>query len=471
MNALDRIVRGTVWQILVGIRDNSWARLRELRYWERQSHAANKKYQWDRLKALLRHADEYVPYYRSAFATARINSHEGVTYEEFLSLPLLSKDIIRARFEELKSTDLSARKWWLNSSGGSTGEPIQLVQDSSYHDFMAAVKLLFDAWTGYKTGERRALLWGSERDLLIGRERLKHRISRWLRNECWLNAYRMPPDRLIDYVNAINRFQPTQILAYVESIWELSLFIERNQIDVHSPRAVMTSAGTLHDDMRADIERVFRAPVYNRYGSREVGDVACECERREGLHICIPTHFVEVLRPDGTPAELGEVGEVVITHLTNYAMPLIRYRIGDMAAWSETSCSCGRGWPVLKTVVGRVTDQFRTRDGRVVDGRAISGLIRRLPFIRRYQVVQETFESMRLLIEPVVGVDVDSDYVKNGMAQVVHAVRNIMGREVQVQLKIVDEILPTKSGKYRYLISNVDDSSTKSTEISVGRPL
>jgi phenylacetate-CoA ligase len=218
----------------------------------------------------------------------------------------------------------------------------------------------------------------------------------------------------------------------------------------------MTSAGTLHDHMRETIRRVFRAPVYNRYGSREVGDIACECEAHEGLHVSAPTHYVEILRPDGTPTDPGEMGEIVVTLLTNYAMPLIRYRIGDMGAWAKSSCSCGRSWKLLKEVAGRVTDMFVRKDGSVIDGRLFNTFLWDIEFVKEYQVVQNKTESINIKI--VLKEGIKKDEVKNTRAikKVRKQVKNVMGERCEVSFQFQEEIPPTDSGKYRYTISRVD---------------
>jgi phenylacetate-CoA ligase len=258
------------------------------------------------------------------------------------------------------------------------------------------------------------------------------------------------------FVDRINEVQPVQILAYVESAYELAQFIEQEGVEVHSPRAIMTSAGTLHDHMREVIRRVFRAPVFNRYGSREVGDIACECEAHEGLHVSAPTHYVEILRSDGTPTDPGEVGEIVVTLLTNYAMPLIRYRIGDMGAWAESSCSCGRSWPLLAEVTGRVSDTFVTDDGKRIHGEFFTHLFYGEEWVQKFQVIQESVRQITIAVVPS-GSTVHADRrLRDEMGAIRTDIHSVMGETCDVRFDVREEIPPTDSGKYRYTISKVD---------------
>ncbi|WP_162891515.1 phenylacetate--CoA ligase family protein [Salinibacter ruber] len=320
----------------------------------------------------------------------------------------------------------------------------------------AAVKRLFNEWNGYRPGQPRIKLWGSERDLLVGNETLKTKVRRWVRNEHPLNAFQMGESDMRRFVDRINDVQPVQILAYVESAYELAQFIEEEGAEVHSPQAIMTSAGTLHDHMRETIHRVFRAPVFNRYGSREVGDIACECEAHEGLHVPAPTHYVEILRPDGTPTDPGEVGEIVVTLLTNYAMPLIRYRIGDMGAWAKSSCSCGRAWPLLKGVTGRVTDMFVHKNGSKVDGRVFNTFLWNLEFVEKYQVVQEKNGNIIVKIVPSRKTSDEKERHGEAIREIKDKIKKVMGKECKVYFQFQEEIPPTDSGKYRYTVSRVD---------------
>lgn len=431
--------------------------LQSLRNVEKLSASQVEELQDQLIKALLLHAYENVPYYRRI-----IDQQGGLAMIEkerakgaLAALPLLTKTLIRENWEDLKSRDLPSRKWYYNTSGGSTGEPVKLIQDWTFHQQAQAVKELYDLWTGYRAGMPKVILWGSERDLLLGKETWKVRFGRWLRNEYWLNAFRMGPAEMRKYVEIINTARPVQILAYVEAIYELAKFIEREGLKVWSPRAIMTSAGTLYGYMREVIERVFQAPVYNRYGSREVGDIACECEAHQGLHVCPLTHYVEILREDGTSTPPGEIGEVVVTSLINYAMPLIRYRIGDMAAWTDHNCSCGRRWPLLKEVTGRTADTFISSSGRRVHGEYFTHLVYFRDWVKKFQFVQESPERIRLLVVPAVAKDKLEEIVVREKADIETKIQVAMGPECKLEIEVVDDIPPSPSGKYRYTISKV----------------
>jgi len=412
--------------------------------------------QKEQLKKLLIHTYKNVPYYRKHLNNVGIMKENGdANLENFMHLPLLDKSTIRAHFRELISNDLPSRKWFYNTSGGSTGEPVRLIQDKDKFEWGQAVKMLFDTWTSYSLGDKKILLWGSERDLLIGQETIKTRIGRWNRNEMWLNAFRMTPEQMRFYAHQINEYQPVQILAYVESIYELARLIEREAIDVYSPKAIMTSAGTLYPYMREIIERIFKTSVFNRYGSREVSDIACECRQHHGLHVSMPTHLVEILKPDGTPTEPGEIGEIVVTLLTNYAMPLIRYRIGDMGAWDKVNCTCGCKWPLLKEVTGKVTDNFVKRNGSLINGGYFEHLLYFQDWIYKYQVVQEDYNLINVFI-------VLNEFSRNNQIlncqqinEIINGIRFVMGQDCNIEFKFVDDILPSPSGKYRFTFSKI----------------
>jgi len=416
------------------------------------------RHQQSRLVNLLNHAATNVPYYRRVLHDIGLFDQKGrVLLSRFQRIPLLGKPTLVKRFDELKSSDLDSRSWYYNTSGGSTGEPVRLIQDEAYLEWATSTKIFFDRWTGYKYGEPKVVLWGSERDLYGKDIALKVRLGRLIRNETWFNSMTMATQDILSYRDHINRVRPVQILAYVDAIYEMARVIEEHGLKVHAPRAIMTSAGTLQPEMRSTIERVFQAPVFNRYGSREVGDMACECEKGLGLHVNPFTHLVEVIGPNGQPLPKGEVGEVVVTSLTNYSMPLIRYRIGDLAAWSTVDCECGRPFPLLSHVHGRTNSIIRT------PSRTIAGGITSLFYYKddsdtevfqsfsRYQVVQRAIDQIEVLIL------VRNKALWEEEREILkYKLPLVFGPDVDIQIHTVEAIPPAPSGKYSYVISEVE---------------
>lgn len=450
-------IKNTIAQLLDLARDRHiLERLQEIRTLEYLPKEEVRALQQKKLQALLLHSYTNVPYYRRVLAQAKVVEGDQVHLENFHQIPFLTKDILRTRFEDLKSQDADQRRWKNNKSSGSTGEPSRFIQDHQYDDSMMAVKILFDMWSGCLPGHRKALIWGAERDFFVGQATLRVRFSRWLRNQLWLNAFKMTPKLMEDYIGRMNRFKPEQILTYVESLYEIARVARSKNLSVHSPKSVMTTAGMLHPHMRALIEEVFAAPVFNRYGSREVGDIACECEKHEGLHVMPYAHLLEIVNPDGTLAEPGVDGEVAITLLTNHCMPLIRYKIGDRAVWSEKSCTCGRNWPVLKSITGRVTEIFKTKEGGIVPSEYFYTAFFGHTFIRQYQIIQEDYSLIKLNL-------VFSDPTKPKpqllaspeLKEIEQKIKYVMGQDCAVVFESVEHIPPTSSGKFLHVFSLV----------------
>jgi phenylacetate-CoA ligase len=431
------------------------AKLARLRQAQWDTAAEVEQMQNRRLADLLRHAFDHVPYYRQVLADAAvIDGNRRIDLTGFTSIPFLDKDIIRARPDDLVSDDLDRRPWHRNYSGGSTGEPVAFVQELREEArWSRALTLLFDEWSGRRPGDRWALLWGSERDL-TSNPSLRVRFRRHTRRLLALNAFGMTPQHMQEYVEAINRFKPRQILAYAGSLYHLARFIDDEGLRIHSPAGIMTSAESIYPEQRALIERVFRAPVFDRYGSREAGNMACECDHHAGLHVASPTHLLEILRPDGKLAGPGESGEIVVTCFETFAMPLIRYRIGDRATWADEPCKCGRAWPLLKQVDGRVMDAFVLPDGGTVDGCYFTMGFFGRDWVEKFQVVQETADVLRVYIvlrDP----SLPREAIQRDLEGYDEHVRTVLGRKCDVEYEFVSSITPSPQGKHRYTISRL----------------
>src|SRR5436190_4435083 len=253
------------------------------------------------LTRLLRHCQQMVPYYADLL--------DGVSGRELVEnprrclqmLPILTKATIRTNFNQLQSRDNAKRNCQVNTSGGSTGEPVKLIQDDEYRDASAATRWFSQYLLGCEVSESNVRLWGSERDLESGTASRKARLFNWLTNTTWMNALQMSPEKMLGFIEILNRRRPRLIVAYAQAVYELARFCERENLPIQPQRAIVTSAGTLYPFMRKQISSVFGCAVYNLYGSREVSDVAWELPGIKGLWAPPWANFIEIVDEDGSP--------------------------------------------------------------------------------------------------------------------------------------------------------------------------
>lgn len=426
------------------IKKNQWNSLEE-----------NLKIQRKLLYKIMEHSFRKIPYYRNLNIDFD-SFKEDTIFEDIKSVPFLTKKELREEYDNLYIINPKLKRIYPNASGGSTGEPTKFMQDNYYSDWSASTKILYNEWAGRKLGESQIKLWGSERDILGQSESIAHVLANWVWNLKLLNSFRMTQENMKKYIEEINLYKPKMILAYVQSIYELGKFVKENNLKVYSPNSIMTSAGVLFPEFKEKIESTFKCPVFNRYGTREVGDIACDCERHKGLHINLFTNFVEIINKKGEYCKPNEIGEVVITNLRNYTMPFIRFRIGDMAMFSDKICPCERGFPLMKKVSGRIMDVFKTKENKIVPGEYFIhfiGVVLNKGIINKFQIIQEKEDY--IIVKLVL--DKKESFIKNkkDFDGITDKIKLVMGNATKVEYKLVDEILPTKSGKYRYTISNV----------------
>jgi phenylacetate-CoA ligase len=213
-------------------------------------------------------------------------------------------------------------------------------------------------------------------------------------------------------------------------------------------RVAFVTSERLYDDQRALIGRCFGCRVANGYGGRDAGFIAHECPEG-GMHITAEDIVLELVDRDGQPVPDGEPGEVVVTHLATREFPFIRYRTGDVAVRDTRRCGCGRGLPMLREIQGRTTDFVVAADGTVMHGLALIYILRDLPGLQSFKVVQHSLTRITVQLLPGPGFDPACE------TTIVEGFRRRLGADVVVEVQRVQAIEPEKSGKFRYVVSHV----------------
>jgi phenylacetate-CoA ligase len=390
-----------------------------------------------------------VPYYSKLLSVANPRDLEKNPHAVLKRLPVLTKDLLRAHFSSLQSKDNPQRKLEVNTSGGSTGEPVKLIQDEEYRDASAAMRWLSHHQLGCPLGEPHVRLWGSERDLECGTKSRKARFFNWLTNTTWVNAFAMSPATMRNFITMLNRKRPGLIVAYAQAAYEVARFAEREHIRIEPQRAMVTSAGTLYPFMREKLQQIFGCEVYNLYGSREVSDIAWELPGLKGLWAPPWANFIEIVDENGDPVPPGTEGNILVTCLTNYAMPLLRYRIGDRGALAPEG-DAPAGVQVLTHVSGRNVDTFRRSDQTLVDGEYFTHLLYYRPWVSKFQVVQKSHAHLLFKV-----VSVNGKPPSEELEDIAGRSRLAMGKDCHVDFEFCDELPALPSGKFRYTISEV----------------
>ncbi len=402
------------------------------------------------LLGLLEHAFQNVPYYRAISSLADLVNAEGrVDFNAFQRLPLLGKDELRHHFAALQAVDTVNRHCFENSSGGSTGEPVRFIQDAAYRDGDIAATLFLFRQAGKEIGDAELKLWGSERDIEAGSIGWREKLENWLYNRTLVNSFRLDETAMSKLASTWNAKRPVAVWTYVDSIFEFARYVEKNKIQLHLPKAIITTAGTLDPSVKVYLEEIFRTVVLNQYGSREVGVLACERPKAtdaapEGLMLFPWKHYVEVVDDHGEVCPSGQEGNILVTCLENYSMPLIRFAIGDRGVLLDDG-----GQTRLAKVTGRVTDHFVSQDGSLIHGEYFTHLFYFKNWVRRFQVVQKSYQEIVCVVVP------EGEPVADDIARISEKIRHVMGGECQVRFDMVDTIEPSPSGKYLYTRSDV----------------
>lgn len=401
------------------------------------------RWQMERLRELLLHAFRNVPFYRRRFEVAGVTPLDIRTVEDLKSIPVLTKSEIQDQKSELLARNIPESARIRNQTGGSTGSPLQFWIDRERFDSRRASTDRHNEWAGLRPGDWYAHMWGSRfdtgtdtRPVITWRQRLLYR-------NLTLNTSLISDEDLREYVALLRRVRPRFMVAYAQSAAFFARYCERNGIHDIRFQSVITTAEMLLPGQRTLIENVFGARVFNRYGSREVSVIASDCRYMTGMHINADALIVEVEPAPGLP--LG-TGRVLITDLLNRSTPFIRYEIGDLAGPLETDvCSCGRAFPRIANIRGRVTDFLVTSDNRKISGISLALLAGDMPQIRQMQFVQNDREHIQLRVVAGDGYGADT------IVELRRRLDPYLRGTTELSIVTVDKIPAEPSGKFRYV--------------------
>ncbi len=417
--------------------------LEESQWWD---SARLREWQLQRLRALLIQAGVQVPYYRRLFTDLGFDPATVADLSDLRKLPFLTKDLIRAQTEDFKAADAHSLARF--NTGGSSGQPLIFFigKERVSHDI--AAKWRATRWWGVDVGDPEIVIWGSPIELT--RQDHFKAWRDWLLRTQLLPAFEMSEAKLDNFIAAIRKMRPKMLFGYPSALSFIAHHARNRgqRMDDLGIRVAFVTSERLYDEQKTVIAETFGCRVANGYGGRDAGFIAHECPQG-GMHITAEDIIVEIVSPDGRVLPPGEAGEIVVTHLATGEFPFIRYRTGDIAVLDDQPCSCGRSLPLLKEIQGRATDFVMAADGTVMHGLALIYILRDLPAVEAFKIIQESLERTVVQVVPGAG------FSANDEQRIVQGLQQRLGKNVSIEVEQVSAIPAEQSGKYRYVMSKV----------------
>ncbi len=401
------------------------------------------------LKKIITYAYTNTTYYKELLDQNGISPSDIQTVEDIRRIPILTKRIIRSRSQELVSQAIPAEALLQASTGGSTGVPMQFFRDRECIHRRKAQELFFDKWYGYNIGVKSALFVSTSHH-----ESELHKLKARIRNATCERLLRFDPSSvddvyLDDFYEEFRQYKPKFIKSFPNSLMIFAEYLNRTGKYVEGIEAITCTGENLYKYQKDLFESVFQAPVYEKYGTKESGVIAAECLKRQGLHVYSDGVYVELLNEKGESVREGEMGRIVITDLFNKAMPMIRYEIGDLAICGGNGiCECGVALPVLRQILGRDRDILLDESNNPKPGYLFVEVVNKANLDVKFQIVQKSDMSIYVYYE--------GERLAKSVEEMLRIkFKSIVGDKIEVSLLQVDEIELDKSGKYRYVKSEM----------------
>ena len=450
-NTLARHVLAPSLDILRGT--HTMRHLAELEVSQRWPLERIEQLQSERVRRLVEQAYAVVPYYRQLIDERGITPADIRTACELPLLPVLTKDIIRDKFDMLLARGFPEKQLLPGCTGGSTGTPLEFFSTRESQMSMGLGRALRALeWAGTKPGDRTVYI-SKERTRRSPSARTAVRLRRMYSRTTFIDAASLSDTTLPRVVRSISKARPRALIGYASAVHIVASFIRETGCAAPAVGSIITEGEQLLGQQRDMMRKVFGVEPFSRYSSFESFDIAMECEAHEGMHVNAEDLVVEVVDDDGRPLPEGREGRILVTDLHAYGMPFIRYDTGDIGSFVSGTCACGRHLPRLELSLCKTGDVIYTPSGKRLSPLALGASALAPLGIREFQFVQEELDH--IVIRVVAGARSGRDDVESLGDAVAATFRPLLGESVRIEVTTVESIEPTAAGKHLFIVSKI----------------
>jgi phenylacetate-CoA ligase len=369
----------------------------------------------------------------------------------------LTKKDIRQHHRDMVAKNFNRLSPVASSTSGSSGEPLQYYITKDVASINWAGVFRAWGWSGYRIGDKRVNIGGSAMVPAKSLD-LQKRIRLLLERTILVSTLNINDQKMHDYIHKLLRYKPQYIYGYASSIYLLAEYLIKNNIDGIQPQCLFSTSELLLPHYRTTIQKAFHSQVIDCYGSYDGGSQAIECSSHDGYHMTSEKSIIEFVDEIGKTVNNGEPGEIICTDLYNYAMPFIRYAVGDIGILENKRCSCGRGLPLIKSIEGRSLDFIFLPNGNKIRGLdfvdvfyqyQINENTKELSTIVRFQIVQNRLDEL------IVRIVQEASPTENEIKYIKAKIVDILDYPLNIKVEFTHAIEDSANGKRNFIISNI----------------
>jgi phenylacetate-CoA ligase len=413
-------------------------------YWNKNDL---RRYQEKRLRSVVSYAYHFVPFYHEKFRKARVLPNDIRTLEDLSKLPIVRKDEMRFEVpDRLISREFDIKRLKIERTSGSTGKPFTTYLRSVENDWRKAIYMRANISCGQKPRDRWAVITSPRH--FKDTTSIQRKIGVYA--QTCISIF----STVDEQIKIISELKPDVLDGYSGSLLLLAKEVDRRGLTAIKPRIVFGTADLLDSVSYEFLGKVFEAPFYDQFGCSEVDRTAWQCPEKIGYHMDVDSVITQFVDDEGNEVSIGERGEVVYTSLFNYAMPFLRYAIGDIGIASNEKCSCGRNFPLMEVVEGRRDSFFVLPDGRLLSPRILTNAMSRFfEKIVQYLIVQRRVDLFKICVKKKDEVIDEKQFA----AELVAHVKKMLGvdEDMNIEVEFVNEIPSSKTGKLMAVFSEL----------------
>ena len=401
-----------------------------------------------KLRYLFDCAYKNVPYYKNLFNKNKVLPEQISGYDDLRRIPVLQKREILEHEKELIDPQFQ-KKLYLRKTSGSTGMTLHFWKEADALAKNDAIMYRCYNWYGIDIGDRQARFWGVP---VNAQPRRKEQLKDFILNRIRISAFDISKESCLKQYERIQKFKPAYFYGYTTAMYGFCLYMKDQGIDLNDLhlKAVICTAEKMYPHHRNLFNEIFKCPVVDEYGSTEMGIIAFQC-KQGNMHLMADHLCIEFLDENDKPVKPRQVGRIVITDLSSFAMPIIRYDIGDMGSPSDRTCSCGVTLPIMEIMEGRKEDFIRTKEGKLIHAAYLCYTLKD-DSVHEFKMYQTAIDRVKIQIvkSPLFNAASESHLINN--------LRTSLGTDMNISFEYLERIPREKSGKLRYFVSELSNS-------------